>query len=121
MEKKDLYNIAIVGPQNAILGFKALGLKPVSANTVPEVVEALTDLKKETVGEGEKARAKYAIIFVIEDLMKEIPRDDYKKLSHGTLPAIVPIPGPKGSSGFGNVRLGRMIEQAVGSDIFANN
>ena len=65
-------------------------------------------------------RERFAIIFVIEDLAKEIPQVDYKKLSSSVLPSIIPIPGPRGSSGMGSKRIANMVEQAVGSDIFGN-
>jgi vacuolar-type H+-ATPase subunit F/Vma7 len=45
-------------------------------------------------------------------------KEKYKKLTSGALPAIIPIPGHKGSSGFGDEKIKRIVEQAVGSDIF---
>lgn len=112
------YNIAIIGPKDTILGFKALGLIPVPVLNSEEALEALKKLKEEKIEEGEETRPKYAIIFVIEDLAKAIPKDEYKKLSEDVLPAIIPISGSKGSTGFGLTRISRMVEQAVGSDIF---
>ena len=32
-------------------------------------------------------------------------------------PAIIPVPGSKGATGYGLKRIGKMVEQAVGSDI----
>lgn len=119
MAKK--YDIAIVGPKDTILGFKALGLVPVNANTTQEAVEKLYELKAETVKEpGGEERERFAIIFVIEDLAKDISKTDYKRLSDSVLPAIVPIPGPKGTTGMGRIRLAKMVEQAIGSDIFGS-
>lgn len=106
------YEIAIVGPKETILGFKALGLVPVPANNAEEAVKKLYELKADT--------EKFAIIFVIEELAKKIPTADYKKLSDSVLPSIIPIPGPKGTTGLGKIRISRMVEQAIGSDIFSN-
>jgi len=119
MAKK--YEIAIVGPKETILGFKALGLVPVPVTDVATAVLKLHELKAETIKEpnGEE-HERFSIIFLLEELAKEIPVQDYKKLSNSVLPAIIPIPGPKGTTGFGSMRISKMVEQAVGSDIFGN-
>ncbi len=114
------YSIAIVGNKEAILGFKALGLKAFNANTPEEATQVLYNLKAEEITSdksGEKKPA-YAIIFVTEELAMGISKDDYKKLSADALPAIIPVPGSKGTTGYGIRRIGKMVEQAVGSDIF---
>lgn len=116
---KDKYSIAIVGNKDTILGFKALGLNTFNANSGAEASQVLQNLKAENVklNDGE-TRPKYAIIFITEDLATQIPKDDYKKLSQDALPAIIPVPGSQGASGYGIRRIGKMVEQAVGSDIF---
>lgn len=117
---KQKYSIAIIGNKEAILGFKALGLKTFNANTTEEAVEILYQLKAEKImnEETKEERPAYAIVFITEELAMNIPKDDYKKLSKGALPAIVPVPGSKGATGYGIKRIGKMVEQAVGSDIF---
>lgn len=117
---KSHYRIAIVGNKETILGFKALGVKTFSVNDAKEAVEILYKLKSEEVRDeitGEM-RNLYAIIFITEDLAMGIENGDYKKLSSAPLPAIVPVPGSRGSTGYGIRRIGKMVEQAVGSDIF---
>ena len=116
------YQIAIVGPKDTILGFKALGLKTFNALTTEEAVKVLYELKKETITDEKTGESNplYAIIFVIEDLMTEMEDSDYKKLSQDTLPAIVPVPGTKCTTGYSLKRIGKMVEQAVGSDIFGD-
>lgn len=116
------YQIAIIGPKDTILGFKALGLKTFNALTTEEAVKVLYELKKETITDEKTGESKplYAIIFVIEDLMTEMEDSDYKKLSQSALPAIVPVPGTKGTTGYSLKRIGKMVEQAVGSDIFGD-
>ncbi|MBU1151784.1 V-type ATP synthase subunit F [Patescibacteria group bacterium] len=118
---KNNYSIAIVGNKDTILGFKALGLETHSAMDSKEALKVLTDLKSQEIIIDEKSgetRPKYAIIFITEDLATGISHEDYKKLSKSALPAIVPVPGSKGTTGYGMKRLGKMVEQAVGSDIF---
>jgi len=111
------YKIAIIGAREAILGFKALGLEPVFVNKSSEAVESLYNLKKERVEIDGESRNKYAIIFIMEDLMSEVTDDDYKKLSADALPAIIPLPSHLGSSGYGLKKLKTIVEKAVGMDI----
>ncbi|GAG29439.1 unnamed protein product [marine sediment metagenome] len=116
--------IAIIGNKETILGFKALGFETFNANTTEEAVKVLYDLKAEEIVTDEKKgekKPKYAIIFITEDLAMGISKDDYKKLSEGALPSIIPVPGSQGTTGYGIKRIGKMVEQAVGSDIFKNN
>lgn len=118
MEKQ--YKIAIVGNKETVIGFKALGMKTFNANTPEAALETLYALKEEKIlneKTGEESPM-YAIIFVIEDLIMDIGKEDYKKLNAEALPAIIPIPGSKGTTGYGIKRIGKMVEQAVGSDIF---
>ena len=120
---KNTQSIAIIGNKETILGFKALGVKPFEANSNEEAVTLLNKLASEQIPGSEKEddlMSAYAIIFITEELMMNIPKDDYKKLSQLTLPAIIPIPGPKGTTGYGIKRIGKMVEQAVGSDIFGD-
>lgn len=113
------YSIAIIGSREAILGFRALGVETATVKNVKEATEKLFELKKtkQIVDDQETEIAKFAIIFITEDLAQQISRDDYKKLSIGALPAIIPIPSHKGATGFGLTKLRRIVEQAVGSDI----
>ena len=110
--------IAIIGSKDQILGFKAMGITAAGANNVEEAKEQLYKLANETVEvEGEPKKA-YAIIFILEEFAIQLPQEDYKKLTKEALPAIIPIPGVKGTEGYGLTRIKKMVEQAVGSDIF---
>jgi V/A-type H+-transporting ATPase subunit F len=109
------YKIAIIGPKDAIIGFSALGVMPLEAYTVDEALEILKNIKKDLIEDGEN---KYAIVLMIEDLVRDIPADEYKKLTKEALPAIISVPGIHGTTGFGDEKVRRMVEQAVGSDIF---
>lgn len=112
------YKLAIVGSAEAIAGFALLGAETFPANTAEEATEALFKLKKEMqVDEKGIERNVYAIVFITEDLASGITPDDEKKLAKGALPAIVPLPSHKGSSGYGMARLKRIVERAIGSDI----
>ena len=109
--------MAIIGSRETILGFKALGLDTVYANQTNIAVEKLFELKREKIETDDGKVNKYAIIFVMEDLMKDITPDDYKKLTSDPLPAIIPLPNHLGSTGFGLTKLKRIVEKGVGMDI----
>lgn len=104
------YNIAIIGPKEIVLGFKAIGVKTVFSSTWEETLQHLESLKS-------NASEKYAIIFILEEHAKHIPREDYKELTADPLPAIIALPGAEGSTGFGVQRLGQIVEKAIGSNI----
>lgn len=113
------YKISIIGTREAILGFKALGLEPVFVSDPNEAVASLYELKKERVEIEGESKNKYAIIFIMEDLMSAITDDDYKKLTSDPLPAIIPLPSHLGSSGYGLKKLKTIVEKAVGMDILS--
>ncbi|PCI24495.1 hypothetical protein COB57_04830 [Candidatus Peregrinibacteria bacterium] len=116
------YKLAIVGTREITVPFMALGFDAKVVQTSEQALEVLFQLKKEKQDAGvENSPNKYAIIFVLEDFMKDIAIDDYKKLSSGALPAIIPIPSQKGASGFGETKIRRIVERAVGSDIFGDS
>lgn len=109
------YNIAIVGPKEAIIGFKAVGLTPFFCNETQAGIELLQKIKKETNDPSHSE--KYAIVFITEELAQSIPTDDWAKLTSEALPAIISLPSHQGSTGFGLERLNRIVERAVGSNI----
>ena len=116
---KETYNLAIIGTKDQILGFKALGVTAKAVSDFEDAKEKLFELTSETVdvGGGE-TRKKYAIIFVMEKYAMKLTKEDYKKLNKEALPAIIPIPGISDTTGYGLERVKKMVEQAVGSDIF---
>ena len=118
MTNKDNFKIAIVGPKDTVLGFKAVGLEAHSALDKDQAVAKLYELKKAKQKDSDKPM--YAIIFIVEDLAMQLPEADLDKLSKGAMPAIIPIPGPKGTTGFGLKRISKIVEQAVGSDILGD-
>lgn len=114
------YRIAIVGSRQSVQGFSLLGADIVPAESTAEAIAELYRLKKVmTKDDRGVERNAYAIVFVTEDLASGIPPEDEKKLARGALPAIIPLPSHRGSSGYGLARLKRIVERAVGSDILA--
>ncbi len=112
------HKIAIVGTWEAVAGFALLGVDVIPVDNTTEAVNELHRLKKETQTDSSGVeRNVYAIVFITEDLAGGITPDDEKKLARGALPAIIPLPSHKGSTGYGLQRLKRIVERAVGSDI----
>lgn len=100
-----MYKIAVLGDNDSVLGFKALGIDIFACDYI-SAKSILHDL----------AQKEYAIIYITEHLAKELKNeiDEYKdKLT----PAIILIPSKDGSLGIGmdNVRI--CVERAVGADI----
>ena len=113
------YTIAIVGRREEIMGFAAVGLRIFPVADSKEARETLFDLKAQLSSDDPEA-ARCAVIFVMEEFLRELPQEDYDKLAADALPAIIALPGNTGSSGSGNEKIRRIVEKAVGSDIFGN-
>lgn len=115
------YQIAMVGPVESIVAFRALGVQIIPCAAAGAVVSVLRGLLAETIpGPAGGEVSKYAVIFLDEALAQAIPTAEYLELTAGVLPAIIPLPSPVGSTGFGRARLGKIVERAIGSNILAN-
>jgi len=104
-----MYKIAVVGDRDSILGFKALGLETVFADTGDEARSAVHRL----------AAQDCAVIYITEQLAQEIP-GEIDRYANTARPAIILIPGKAGSLGIGIENINRAVEKAVGSNILKN-
>jgi V/A-type H+-transporting ATPase subunit F len=105
------YKIAVIGQQSNNLGFKALDFDLVSVDSDDEVTAKLYELKDSN---------QYAIIFLEEQYFKAISEDDYQKLASHALPAIIPLASYKKGDQFGQAKINKIVEKAIGSNIFDN-
>ena len=105
-----MYKVAAVGDRESILAFKAFGFETVPADTPEEAKEALSKL----------AEKDFAIIYLTEHLAAEIP-EEFAKYAQQPTPAVILIPGGKGSLGIGMEAISSAVEKAVGADIFAGS
>lgn len=101
------YQIAILGTPDSVLGFKGLGLDVFGVATEEDGDEAI----KEVMASNE-----YAVLFITEDWAAKL-EDSLRKYHGQALPAVLPIPSQKGSTGEALRNLSKIVEQAVGSDI----
>ena len=101
-----MYKVAVIGDKDSILAFKALGV---------EVYTAIdgTDAKKPI---KDSAKKEFGVIFITEDLAKEIP-STIDKYREEMTPAIILIPSNKGSMGIGLADINKSVEKAVGANI----
>jgi len=101
-----MYKIGVIGDKDSILGFKALGISVFPTTDTKQASQTLIELAKE----------KYAIIFITEQLAKDIKDyiDVYKQL---LTPAIILIPNNQGTLGIGMNAVRESVEKAIGADI----
>ncbi len=105
-----MYKIAVMGDQDSIYGFAALGM-----DTFP-----FTDAQAASRKLRELAENDYAVIYITEALAEDLTAeiDHYREQM---LPAIILIPGVSGNTGAGINSVKKSVEQAVGSDIIFGN
>lgn len=101
-----MYKIAVMGDQNSVLGFKALGLEVCPVDNAEEGRAALHRMAKEN----------YAIIYMTEQLAAQLP-GELARYQEALTPAVILIPGKEGSLGIGAANVTSAVERAVGADI----
>jgi len=106
------YHTAIIGPEDVVSGFRALGVSVIPATSGDELLSGLQTARK-----GTATGDRYAVVLVIESLVRDVPEDVWAKATEGVLPAVTVLPGLEGSHGEGVRALKRLAERAIGSDI----
>ena len=105
----DMNKIGVVGDSDSVIGFKSLGIDvyPATGGDVMRTIHRL-------------AENGYAIIFVTEQAAETAAEmiDRYKT---SPFPAIIPIPGNRGTTGFGMRGIHKNVEKAIGTDILKDD
>ncbi|GAE03066.1 V-type ATP synthase subunit F [Clostridium botulinum B str. Osaka05] len=101
-----MYKIGVVGDKDSILAFKALGI---DVYPVTEPDEARITINKMAV-------EKYAIIFVTEQIAKDL-EETIERYNRELIPAVILIPSNQGSLNIGIERINDNVEKAVGVNI----
>ncbi len=109
------YRIAIIGPNDVVSGFKALGVEAFDAKNSDDVLRQFRKIKQSNNTENNETP--YAVVCIIEDLMVGIDEKEYAKVASGPLPAVVLLPSAKGSQGLAEARLRKLAERAIGASI----
>lgn len=99
--------IAVIGDRGSVTGFKAIGFHVFETEEYDSIAGLLSDL----------AKKEYGIIFVMEEQLAAEP-DAAEPYKDRMLPAVIPIPGRRGSFHIGMDCIHRNVERAVGTDIF---
>ena len=102
--------IGILGNKDSILGFKALGLDCFGVYEQEDAEKKVDEIYE---------KKEHGILFITEDWMEKL-EVKLSELKGAALPAVIAIPGVRGSSGMGERELKKIVEQAVGSDILSN-
>ncbi|MEG0268623.1 MAG: V-type ATP synthase subunit F [Clostridia bacterium] len=107
---KEGMTMGAVGERDAVLCFKAIGMKVIPTTTPEETTRALFKLVKENV----------RVIFITETAAMEAPEALARYKTQPDV-AIIPIPGSRGSTGYAMARVKRNVEKAIGADILFGN
>lgn len=99
--------ICILGDRDSVIGFMALGFSVHEAADETEAGELLKLLAQDSDN---------AIIFIVENYAKAL-EEIIAKYKDCPTPAIIPIPGKDGSTGYGMANIKSAAERAIGSDI----
>lgn len=102
-----MYKIGVIGDRESVLCFLAVGF---TVKTVESAGEAAAALKK-MAADGE-----YAVIYLVEEFAMQL-EDEIGKYKDSPLPAVIVIPGKKGSEGYGMENVRKSVQRAVGADI----
>ena len=101
-----MYKIAAIGDKNSIYGFASLGITIFPVESSTQAVKTIRSI----------AENGYGVIFITENIAAEI-QNELGRYNDEALPAIIPIPGVLGNTGFGMEQVSSFVERAVGSDI----
>jgi V/A-type H+-transporting ATPase subunit F len=104
-----MYKVGVIGDQDSVLGFMALGIDIFPAYGSEEIRETINTL----------AAQDYAIIYITEEASL-LAKDTIKKYKDRSLPAIIVISGSQGSQGLGMAEIRESAKRAIGADILFN-
>ncbi len=101
-----MYKIGVIGDKDTVLAFKVLGISVFPTTDAKEASKIIKNLAKDN----------FAIIFITEQLAKDIDEtiEEYKQ---SVTPAIILIPNNQGTLGLGMDGVKKSVEKAIGADI----
>ena len=102
------FRIAVIGDNDSVVGFKALGLDVYPASGAEEARSIFQRLRHE--------KDSVAIIYITEELARELEKE-IASVADSVTPAVILIPSKNGTLGLGMSALQSAVERAVGADI----
>ena len=100
--------MAIIGSDDSVFAFKAVGVDAYSAFSVESAESLLKKIAKE-----------YQIIFITDILAKGMD-EIIKRYLNSAYPVIISVPSKNGSNGYGMDSIKATMEKALGVDILFN-
>ena len=104
-------HIAVIGDAETVKGFSAVGLDIYPCDDTEQAARLLRN-----IADGDN----YAIIYLTEEVYNSVEKERLRYAERFT-PALIPLPGVRGSLQTGRKRLSSFVEKAVGSDIIFND
>ena len=101
-----MYNIAMIGNRDSIIGFKLLGITIFPVSKKEETIEILNKIVKE----------KYAAVFITEEIAIQV-FEKIEELQKNSLLSFTIIPNKFEKKNLGLKILEKNIEKAIGTDI----
>ncbi|MDO5100470.1 MAG: V-type ATP synthase subunit F [Eubacteriales bacterium] len=101
-----MYKIAVIGDADSIVGFASVGMDTYPVEGAGEAFRLIEKMMDDEVG----------IIFLTEELHRELA-SALAEYEERYLPAILPIPGAMGDTGYGTNRIRQAVERAIGTDM----
>ncbi len=99
-----------VGERDAVLCFKALGMRVIPTETAEETTRALFNMTREGV----------RVIFITEHAARQAA-EALQRYQNDPQVVIIPIPGSAGTDGYAMSHVKANVEKAIGADILFNN
>ncbi len=96
--------VAFIGSHDLVFPFKSLGADIISVED-----KDIEEIKKEI------EESNYEVVFIFEDIFEKLEK--YTDITKRPDINLVPIPGIKGSKGYGRKRIEEMLKKAVGMDV----
>ncbi|PID70351.1 hypothetical protein CSB37_03120 [bacterium DOLZORAL124_38_8] len=116
------YKLAVVGVKSSISLYRAIGAETFAITSDKQAQVEVERLFRAHHGDENKTPV-YAIVFVEENFYANLPDEVIEKFSKKALPAVVPVPSPStqslGGKSLSSKRLSKIIERAIGSDVFS--
>ncbi len=104
-----MLKIGVIGDRETVLGFSALGLDIFPVDDADDAARVIVSPKA----------LEYAVLYITEELAMGCT-DAIDRHRATRTPAIILIPGKKGSMGIAMANVGKRVEKAVGSDILGS-
>ena len=98
--------LGAVGEKDAVMAFRAIGMRAVAADSAAEASQAIHKLKNEGV----------RIIFITEAAAR-MAAEMVARYQNDPELSIIPVPGVSGTDGYGQAQLKANVFKAIGADI----